>query len=104
MKGFTEKMFVPQRPSNREGMTGLKGSADSFRRGSQSIPPVAKAEERMFPEHARAGVTHHDAHLFAAAFLIAVHRAFGAGWLFRAELAAIQSDARVVQEALAFRA
>jgi hypothetical protein len=65
---------------------------------------MAEAEERMFPEHAWAGVAHDDADLFAAIFLVAMHGALGARGLFGAEPAAIQSQAGVIEEALAFGA
>ena len=65
---------------------------------------MVEAEEGMFPEHARTGVAHHDAHLFAPSFLVTVHRAFGAGRFFRAKLATVQSQSSIIQQALAILA
>jgi len=63
---------------------------------------MSETEERMFPQHARSSVAHDDPYLLAPAVLIAVHWAFGARGFIGAKLATVQSQARVIQQALAF--
>ena len=81
-------------------------SIESFRLGRLAIPiqPVAQAHDGMFPQHARTGVTHHDAGLFAAVALVTMHRAIGARRLFLAEPATLQPHFGVIQKLPAFGA
>src|SRR5262249_19013053 len=68
----------------------------------KAIQPVAQAEQWVFPKHARACIAHDDFDLFAAIALVAVNGAFGAGWFFDAKPAALQAEAGVIQQGLAF--
>lgn len=71
---------------------------------AEAVQPMAQAQEGMFPKHTRSGVAHDAADLVAAVALVAMDRAPGAGGLFRAEAAALQSQAGVGQELPALRA
>lgn len=84
-------------------MSYVKRSLD-FRRFPESIEPVIEAHDRMFPDHARAGVAHDDTHLFPPLTLIAMHRALGTGWFFGTKAAALQARIGIVQELFAVRA
>ena len=74
-----------------------------FRRFSKSVQPVAQAHDRVFPNHARPGITHHHLDLFAADFLIAMNGALGTRRLFFTEPAAFQSHVGIIQQPLTFR-
>lgn len=56
----------------------------------------------MLPKHPRAGEPHHVLDLFASIPLVAMHRAFRAGWLIRTESATIQPQADIPHQPLAF--
>lgn len=73
-------------------------------RRAPAVQPVAQAHQRMFPHHARTGVTHDAANLFAPIALIAMHRTFGAGRLFQTEMTSLQPHTRIVQKLFALRA
>lgn len=64
---------------------------------------MPQAENWMFPQHSRAGVTHDGADLFPAVFLIAMHRALGASRLFRSKTAAVQPHTGIIEQSPAFR-
>lgn len=50
-------------------------------RAAQLVEGMDQGPDRVPQRHARAGVPHHRAHLFALALLVAVDRAVGAGRL-----------------------
>ena len=81
-------------------------SIESFRLGrvAEAVQPVAQAHDRMFPHHARTGVTHDDAGLLAAVALVAMHRTIGARRFCLAKPAAFQPHFGVIQKLPAFRA
>src|SRR5882724_9888008 len=54
----------------------------------------------MLPEHTRSGEPHHALNLFAPIPLIAMYRAFCAGWLIGTEPAAFQPQADVTHQPL----
>jgi hypothetical protein len=58
----------------------------------------------MSPQHSRSGITHYLLHLLPPCGLIAVHRAFNAGWLLPAENAPIQARVRIIKQGKAVRA
>jgi len=75
-----------------------------LRRLTEAVQPVTQAHQRMFPHHARSGVTHHDTDLFAAVALVAMHRTICARRFFLAETAALQPHAGVIQKLPTLRA
>ena len=78
-------------------------SAPSFARRC-AVKPVAQGQNRMPPEHARAGIAHHRPDLFAPGWLIAVNRALVTNGFLGSKPAALQSDGGIIQQPLAFRA
>ena len=78
--------------------------ASNLRRFTKTVQPVTHTHHGMLPNHARAGVTHHDPDLLAVMALVAMNRTFGAGRFFLAEPATVQPHARVTQKSQAFRA
>ena len=80
---------LPPRSHNRGRERSLH-----LRRLAKAVQPVTQAHQRMFPHHARPGVTHHDADQFAAVALVAMHGTIGARRLFHAEAAALQPHCR----------
>lgn len=92
------------RSSRLRGRERGQGELLHRRRLAEAVQPVVQAHDRMFPHHARPGMAHYHAGLFAAVALVAMHRTVGARRLFRAETAALQPHAGVVQELPAFRA
>jgi hypothetical protein len=75
-----------------------------LRRRAETVQPVAQAHDRMFPHHARPGITHYGAGLFAAIALVAMHGTVGARRLFLSEAATFQPHFGVIQKLPAFRA
>jgi hypothetical protein len=51
---------------------------------------MTQAQQRMMPEHPRAGIAHYDFDLLASHALIAVHRTICAGWFLATEPASAQ--------------
>lgn len=74
------------------------------RRLAEAVQPVAQAHDRMFPHHARPGMAHYHAGLFAAVALVTMHGAVGTRRLCPAEAAALQPRTGVIQKLAAFRA
>ena len=68
------------------------------------VEEMAGGEDRMPPEHARAGVTHDRFDLFPDVRLVAVDRAFGAGRFGFCERAALQAHCGIVKQSAAFGA
>lgn len=58
----------------------------------------------MFPQHARAGITHHVPGLFTPFALVAMHGTIGAGGFGFAETAAFQPHVGIGEKRLAFGA
>jgi hypothetical protein len=88
----------------RRGPRGL-GSPLSVRlRPAPAVPQVGQSQDRVAPQHPRAGVAHD--HLYAAAQcrLIAVDRAGGAAGLVGPKRAAVQPAESVFEQFLAVRA
>jgi hypothetical protein len=65
---------------------------------------MAQAENGMVPEHARAGIAHDGADLFAAGRLVAVDGTLDTDGLLRAKTASFQPQGRIIQQGLAFGA
>src|ERR1035441_1040001 len=65
-----------------------------------AIEPVAQAQNRVPPQHARPRVTHHGFDLFAPRRLIAMDRALHADGLLRPEPAPLQSEGSIIQKPL----
>jgi hypothetical protein len=69
-----------------------------------TIKPMAQTQNRVPPQHARPGITHHRFDLFAPGALITMDRAFHADGLLHPKPAALQPDGSIIQKPLAFRA
>jgi len=70
---------------------------------AEAIQPMAEAEERVLPEHTRAGKPHDRPDLGPAILLVAMDRTFRAGRFFGTKLAAFQAQPGIVKEPLALR-
>jgi hypothetical protein len=70
----------------------------------KAIQPMAQAQNRMLPQHARTGVTHHRSDLFAPNALIAMDRTFGTDGLLHSKSAALQPEGSIIQKLPALRA
>ena len=87
---------------NSCGKSRLKGGSFSLRSGSESwglaiaVQPMAKAQNRMLPKHARTGVAHDNAGLLAAVLLITMDRAIGTGRFLLTKAAPFQPHAGIV--------
>src|SRR5579871_6592517 len=68
-----------------------------------AVEPVAEAENRMLPKHARTGVTHDGLDFVAAAALTTMDRAVRASGFLRAEAAAFEALLSVILKFLALR-
>jgi hypothetical protein len=64
---------------------------------------MAQAQNRMLPQHARTGVTHHRSDLFALETLITMDWTLGAGGLVRPKPTALQPDGSIIQKLPALR-
>ena len=71
---------------------------------AKTVEPVADAHHGMLPGHPWPGIAHHRLDSFLPVAPVAMHRTIGAGWLLHAEVAAVQSQSRVVQQRLALAA
>ena len=65
---------------------------------------MAQAQQRMPPEHARTGITHHRSDLLAPGGLIAMHRTLDANGLRQPKPAALQPHGGIIQQTLALGA
>jgi hypothetical protein len=65
---------------------------------------MAKTKNRVLPQHARTGVTHHCSDLFAPNALIAMDRTLGTHGLVRTKPAALEADGSIIQKLPALRA
>ena len=71
---------------------------------AKTIQPMAQAQNRMLPQHARTGVTHHGSDLLAPDALIAMDRALGTDGLVRPKPAVLQPEGGIVQKLPALQA
>ena len=71
---------------------------------AETIKPMSQAQNRMLPQHARTGVTHHRSDLFAPDVLIAMDRTLGTDGLLRPKPAALEPDGSIIQKLPALRA
>jgi hypothetical protein len=77
----------------------VKGIEDSdCRHLAAAVQPVTQAHQRMFPQHARPGVTHDPAHLLAAIALVTMNRTPGTRRFFLAKPAAFQPRVGIIQK------
>ena len=74
------------------------------RRLAKAIKPMAQAQNRMLPQHARTSITHHRSDLFAPEALIAVDRALGTHGLLCPKPATLQPKDGIIQKLPALRA
>jgi hypothetical protein len=65
---------------------------------------MAQAQNRVPPEHARTGITHHRSDVFAPSALIAMDWTFGTDGFLEPKPAALQPDGSIIQQPLALRA
>src|ERR1039458_1307104 len=65
---------------------------------------MTQAQNRMPPQHARAGITHHRLDLFTPRALIAMDRALDADGLLHPKPAPLQPDGSIIQKPLTLRA
>jgi hypothetical protein len=71
---------------------------------AKAVEPMAQAQDRMPPQHARAGITHHRSDLLAPGTLIAVNRTLGAKGFSGPKPAALQPGGGIIQQPLTLRA
>ena len=82
----------------------LRPTLTQGRRFATPIEPMAQAQDRMPPYHARAGIAHYRSNLFPPGPLIAMNRACGTDRFLEAETTARQSDRSIIQQPLALGA
>jgi hypothetical protein len=65
---------------------------------------MAQTQNRVLPQHARTGVTHHRFDLFTPDALIAMDRALGTDGFVRTKPAALEPDGSIIEKLPALRA